>query len=843
MPVGGQRSRAVEAGTHEEATMSWIGEFNVGLGGFLCALVAGLVLFAARAEGEGAQTPQRSETSGEEVSQEALRSALAELKAKVEKAQAAKLPTLYAEVPFTVGTKFVEQDWENRRVGRRRADWVAFLLRQIRYESTMLDDLLGGKPDPRPVPPLPAYARLEKQGSYLCLDGKPMLLVTTRYPRAVNDETASSEAARARARGQVDYRYAGRGELWGFVSSVGAHRYDFQTTPIWELYQKDPKSHRVFDGGWCGHIIKDRWSIGGFGGTETECIISLDYPPMLEAVRKSILMKAEEFKKDRHYNDYKMLALQWELTYQNYDEASLRKWQEWLRCRYGTIEELNSIWKTDLTDFSEVTLPPVQWNAEENPAKFYDFGEFNLWRFTDYLLWARTVITEQLPGWYTTTGGGQPFGSGFAHDAVDEEYLRVNGVVDVFLSETGSRSWGTAVFMDLQHSIDPNTMIQDPEYHAAGGLMPLMFFHGAAVIDFYDWVGAGVNALLPHGYATLRGTLDARRLAEYIVQFPKAVPQAALLYSRASLIQRFPGTTGRQGADTPYTLELQKCYRAGTLLDTPIGFITTRQVTMGIGEGIKVIIVPGAYFAGADEVAKVLSFAEAGGTVVVMPTSFVADEYNRRRHYLDAVGIEIVKEEEPRNLAAKARAGVSMPGSEYDFIQGPIAETVVSDEPTAALTWTAKGPKAADTLAGRGIRQTVKVTGDHQVLATYEDGSPAVLAKPHGRGQVIYVAMQLEQDSIGDLLDWVYDRAGVERLVRAQTPTGEPVPGLESRTVRYGDGYLTYLYNLSEQTVTAKLRPAVKVTSIQDLTYARTLEPSATFEVGPYDFYILKLLP
>jgi len=666
--------------------------------------------------------------------------------------------------------------------------------------------------------------------------------VTTRYPRAETDETASSEAARARARGQVDYRYAGRGELWGFVSSVGAHRYDFQTTPIWELYQKDPKSHRVFDGGWCGHIIKDRWSIGGYGGTETECIISLDYPPMLEAVRKSILMKAEEFRKGPHYNRYKMLALQWELTYQNYDEPSKVKWQNWLRRRYGTVEELNSIWKTDLTDFDAVTLPPVDWNAEENPAKFYDFGEFNLWRFTDYLLWARNVIEEQLPGWPTTTGGGQPFGSGFAHDAVDEEYLRVNGVVDIFLSETGSRSWGTAVSMDLQHSMDPSAAIQDPEYHAAGGLMPLMFFHGAAVIDFYDWVGAGANAALPHAYATLRGTLDVRRLAEYVVQFPKASPQAAILYSRASLIQRFPGTTGQRGVDTPYTLELQKCYRAGTLLDTPMGFITTRQVKAGIRDDLKVIIVPGVYFANADEVAKVLSFAEAGGTVLMMPTSFVADEYNRRRDYLKGLGVTILKEEVPNYLAAKARPGVSVPGSEYDFIQGPIAETIVTEEPTAALTWKAEGPKPADTLAGRGIRQTIAVAGAHQVLAAYEDGSPAVVAKPHGRGEVIYVAMQLEQGSVADLLDWVYDRASVERLLRAKSPTGERIPGLESRTVRYGDGFLTYLYNMTERTVTASLHPTMKVRSIEDLTYARSQEPSATFELGPYEFCVLKLL-
>lgn len=792
--------------------MASTSEISLSLVGFLCLLLGGLTLFAGRLEGQ-------------EMSQEELRQALAGLEAKVEKAKEQEVPTLYAEVPLKVGATFLERDWEEERIAERRADWAAFLRRQIHYESRQLDALLAGAPDPRAVPPIPDYTQLVKRGNYLCLDGKPVLLVTTR-----------------RGRRRVDHRYAGRGQLWGFVSSVGAHRYDFHQTPIWELYQKDPKSHRVFDGGWCGHIIKDRWSIGGYGGEETECIISLDYPPMLEAVRKSIVAKARQFREDPNYNRFKLLALQWELTYQNYDEPSKVKWQNWLKRRYGTIARLNSIWKTNLTGFEEVTLPPVQWNAEQNPAKFYDFGEFNLWRFTDYLLWARKVVEQELPGWPMSTGGGQPFGSGFAHQGIDEEYLRVNGVVDAFLSETGSRSWGTASFMDLQHSIDPDALIHDPEYHATGGLMPLMFFHGAAVIDFYDWTGSGVNSTLPHGYATLRGTLDVRRLAEYVVQFPKASPQAALLYSRASLIQRFPGTTGRRGVNTPYTLELQKCYRAGTLLDTPMGFITSRQVKAGIREDLKVIIVPGAYYADADVVAKIVSFAEAGGTVLILPTSFVADEYNRRRHYLKDVGIEILKEEVPNYLASKARPGVSMPGSEYDFIQGPIAETIVTDEPVAQVNWQVDGPRPADTLVGRGIKQTIRLSGDHDVLATFEDGSPAIVSRSRGRGEIIYSAVQLEQESTGDVLDWVYDRAEVERLVRVKSPTGERVPGLESRTVAFGDGYLTYVYNMTERTVTASLRPTVSVRKVEDLTYARTVEPTATFEVGPYDFYVLRLL-
>ena len=54
---------------------------------------------------------------------------------------------------------------------------------------------------------------------------------------------------------------------------------------------------------------------------------------------------------------------------------------------------------------------------------------------------------------------------------------------DVWLSETGSRSWSTAAFMDLQHSIAPKMLIMDPEYHGVGGYVPLMFFHGCASLD------------------------------------------------------------------------------------------------------------------------------------------------------------------------------------------------------------------------------------------------------------------------------------------------------------------------------------------------------------------------
>ena len=768
--------------------------------------------------------PASRAAAQEPVTREALRQALTDLRTKVQKAGDAGHQTLYAEVPLTVGTKFVEKDWDSGKIAEMRGDWAAYLMRQARYESSQLDAMLAGKGNPRKVPPIPDYAELVRKDNTFTVKGKPVLIVTTRN-----------------SGGQPgDVRYAGPGDLYAWdLPAQGATRWDYKNWPIWELYQNDPKSHRVYDRGWCGHIIKDKWSLGGQQG---ECIISLDYAPMREAIRKTLTLKAERFRKSARFKRAKVLAAYWEFTYQNYDEPSRIKWQQWLKRRYGAIGRLNAIWKTKLKGFEDVTLPSVYWNRERNPAKYYDFGEFNLWRFTDYLKWSTDLIRKLCPGWPIMTGGGQPFGRGFAKQGLDEEYLRARGVVDVFLSETGSRSWGTASFVDLQRSIDPNVMIMDPEYHSTGGFMPLMFFHGMASIDFYSWNSAGVGRSLPDGIATLRGCLDARRLAGAIVEFPKAVPQAAILYSRASLIQRYPGITTR-GVDNPFTLELQKCYRAGTVLDTPMGFVTSRQLREGlVRRELKVILVPGAYFTAEAVFGKILDFARRGGTVVILPTSFVADEYNRRRDYLREIGVEITTEVVPKFLARKAEPGVALPGSEYDFIQGPIAQTVVQDEPTATITWKARGATPGQTLAGRGIRQAIKVSGRHTVLAAFDDGSPAVFSRRHGRGEILYVAMQLEQASVADLLDWVYDRAGVKRPVRVKDPDGKTIAGLESRTVPYRAGYLTYLYNMTEKTVTARLQPTMRLSRIEDLTYAATAKPADSFQVGPYDWYVLRLV-
>jgi beta-galactosidase GanA len=245
------------------------------------------------------------------------------------------------------------------------------------------------------------------------------------------------------------------------------------------------------------------------------------------------------------------------------------------------------------------------------------------------------------------------------------------------------------------------------------------------------------------------------------------------------------------------------------------------------------------YFENDDVVKNLMAFAKDGGNLVITPTSLVADEYNRKRDYLKDLGVEIVQETVPKYLTEKARAGVAQPGSEYDFIQGPIAKTVVEAEPKAKITWKVQnGPTSLD---GAGIRQAIKLSGAHDVLATYDDGSPAVVRVKTGKGQVIYVAMQLTDAGTGDLLDWVYAQSGVQRLVRTVGPDNMRIPGLESKTVPYKEGYLTYVYNLTPDMMKVSLKPTIKVSAIENLNTCSSVNVDEVIDLGPYEWFILRL--
>jgi beta-galactosidase GanA len=400
--------------------------------------------------------------------------------------------------------------------------------------------------------------------------------------------------------------------------------------------------------------------------------------------------------------------------------------------------------------------------------------------------------------------------------------------------------------MDLQRSLTAEPrLIVDPEYHALPNTCFQMFFHGCGAMDYWWWpdnMGEFYDSSMKHSHLRslaevaklLEIALDVRRLPQYIAPFPDAPNEVALLYSRASLIQRFPAA---QGNKTPYTLEVEKTYAAASGLDAPVGFVSSRQVREGIPKSLKVIILPGVRFMEEDVFKKLTDWVQAGGTLIITPTSLIADEYNRKRDYLKTLGLEITSEELPEFMAGEAKRGIEQTG-ELDFIQGPVAKTVVTKEPTRKIEW---GHDFVALLDAAGVIQHVLPSAEWETLGVYgDDKSPAMISRKFGKGTVAYLCAQLTVAARRTFFDRVLLETGVQRAVRAYLKNGNYPEGVESRTVEKDGNLLTYVTNTNDKSVGVQLKISGAIGEIYNLN-ADIKEASPDLQLEPMETRILRI--
>jgi beta-galactosidase GanA len=770
--------------------------------------------------------PIVSETPELRQKRDSALKAVKELADALPKAKAAGIETLYDEIPLLLSDLAFNVRWDIPEHAALREGYCDYVQTRAKASVAHLQAMIDGKEPNRKIPPHPDFKNLKLKGRYFCEGEQPRILFSMQYHHS----------------GELTKWFCPEG-YDSYIASVGASRYDFQKMPIWEAYQKFPDTHRVYDDSWCGHIIRDKYSDGG----DDRCVINLDSPHMREAIAQSLSIYAGRVKSKNE--PALVVNLGFEYSYVDYSPVSAEKFHDWLGKKYGQVAELNKIWKTDFKNFADVTLPsynPLE--PETNPAKYYDWGEFNLWRFTDYMKWAKAEIRKTLLEGATTTGGGEPFGAGFWRQGIDEEGLVREGVDDIFLSETGSRALGVTSVMDLQRSLSAQPrLIIDPEYHALPNTCFQMFLHGCGVMDYWWWpdtMEGFYDSSMKHSHLRSLAevsklceiALDVRRVPQYIAPFPAAANEIALLYSRASLIQQFPAA---QGHKTPYTLEVEKTYAAAAGLDAPVGFVSSRQIREGIPAGLKVIVVPGVRFIEEDVFKKLTDWAQSGGTLIVTPTSLVADEYNRKRDYLKSLGLEIASEELPEFMAGVAKRGIEQTG-ELDFIQGPVAKTIVTKEPTREVLFDA-GKDQTLNLSAAGVIQTVTPSADWKATGTYaKEKTPAVLTRTLGKGTIVYLCAQLDVTSRRTFLDRILTETNVKRPIRALNRDGSFPEGIESRTVEQDGHWLTYVTNTNMKAVEVELKASAPTGEIENVISEKK-EADLTLQLEPMETRILRI--
>ena len=728
--------------------------------------------------------------------------------------------TLYAEA----GQLVAEIGWEarglypwTRHPAQRQRD-LEDALEIVRRHSRGLDLYARGvfheddEDDsniPLPVvPALPGLSALKIDGNAL-VDGHghPVLLYAMNY---------HSDGPLCRFFAPDDHRVES-------YAVGGGSRYDIEWSPVYRAFHQAADGHRVGFRGWCGHLIKDQWAMGGRKENVVICLES-------EEIRRAVSQYNREHQHEWWHNPhliYNILA--YELMYMCYCEKSVEMFRQWLREKHGEIGALNRAWGTEIERFDQIQPPQAPDGippAETSRGLWFDWTFWNARRFTDILIWAKEDIRKIDPHIPLCSGGTSSMVSaGNGNAGIDEELI-IAEVDDVILHEGGD-----LLTLDLLRAIaDRPKPVVDPEHGGSAYQMLQGFLHGKSTISKFWWpkqpsrqfphmtLQAPMQGSVPLAEVEehLRVALDVRRLRREIALFWDLPAEVAIHYSRTCMLQVPFELLG--GRTTPFLQALRLSYDTLRLLDAPVTFASERQISAGKIDAFKILVLPAVRYMPAAVFERLDGYLRGGGTLVLLPEGLLADEYARPQEYLARWGIRV----DAAHIPQIAGLGPAEQGYDQSFSQTVHFGEGREMRATEADDRLFAEPGEVETA---GIFQEIDVEGGEVLAAA--GNSTLLVRKEIGAGALYYFAGMPEKRTLRAFMDAIMEQAGVYRPFRVSAPDGSRLAEVEARLVHTKFFDLLYLVNAGDEPVDFRAeteRSFAKVRELRSLAYWEKLE-------------------
>ncbi|HEY5223245.1 MAG TPA: beta-galactosidase [Microbacteriaceae bacterium] len=510
----------------------------------------------------------------------------------------------------------------------------------------------------------------------------------------------------------------------------------------------------------------------------------------------------------------------------DYGDEAAREFRNWLRRRYGSIDQLNEAWGTAVWSqrygsFDEI-LPPRRAPYLINPTQSLDFRRYT----SDQLLQCYTEQRDAI----RAAGATQPITTNFMGFFPHVDYWSWADEVDVIADDqypdpaSSDAPCDTALVQDLMRSLGrgrpwllmeqaisavswrEHNLPKSPEQARLTSLQAVA--RGADGVCFFQWrqppTGAERfhSAMLPHAGAdteVFRGVerigSDLRRLRGVVGGRIDA--SVAILFDWTSW---WAGEEPARPTEKLRTLEqLQRWYRV--LWRQGVAADIVRPGTEL--SGYRLVLVPHSYVIRPDAADALRRAVAAGTRVLVGPFSGVADD---RGHILQGRSPVLLSE----------LVGVS--GEEW--IGLPDAPTPLLVDPS----WDAApiGDQTA-TVFGERLR-----TDGADVLATYGDGAlaglPAVSRQRFGEGCAWYLGGVVSENLLTAVLDEALSDAGVTGALQE---AGLPEQALPSGLEAVKRGTALFLLNHGPETARVTLS-----TTMHDLLTDEDVDGAATVAPG-----------
>jgi beta-galactosidase len=476
----------------------------------------------------------------------------------------------------------------------------------------------------------------------------------------------------------------------------------------------------------------------------------------------------------------------------SFDPQTRADFQNWVKQRYGTLENLNTRWTTNYWSqtYSNWNQIPIE-TSEGNPGLLLSWKRFVSDTWVSYqknqldairqYAAPRQFITTNMMGWfqgfdhyevtkdldlaawddYVGEGHLDPYKNGSADDLTRGFKQKNFWIME---TQPGHVNWAP-INNDLNKG-----EVRAMAWENVG--------HGADAVSYWQW-RSDLN-----GQEEYHGTLVGPdgtpvplypEVAQLGQEFAKAGPALAGTSpkSQIAILHTYPSFWAidwqRHNKDYDPIEELVSYYRP---LHDIAQSVDIGQPTVPL-DTYKLVVAPGLNVLTEAAAKNLISYVKNGGHLVL-----------GQRTGMKNIDNGLQTERQPGPLVPLLGGRVD----QYYALQQPVPVTGQFGDNTSKL-W-------AELLSTS--------SPDTQVLAAYGksngwlDGKPAIITRKVGKGSITYVGVWMDEAGMANLAQWMTDMSGV-------TPAFGPVPAGIDVNVRYGADHAVFiLINLSQgpQTVT-----------------------------------------
>ena len=482
-----------------------------------------------------------------------------------------------------------------------------------------------------------------------------------------------------------------------------------------------------------------------------------------------------------------------EYAEQSFDSETKKEFQDWLKVRYGTLDNLNARWTTQYwseayTDWSQI---PIQ-TGYGNPGLLLNWMKFvsDTWRsYQKNQIDAiratadpRQFITTNTMGWfdgfdhytveqdldlaawddYVGQGHLYPVKNGASHD-LTRGFKRKN--FWVMETQPGSVNWAR-----INNSLDKGE-VRAMAWHAIG--------HGADTVSYWQWRSALNGQEEYHG--TIVGPDGTPvplydEVAQIGREFAKASPvlagtspksEVAVLHSYDS---RWALKWQKHNADYDPVKEIVSYYGPLRAIAQSIDVIAETAPL----SGYKLVVAPGLNVLSDAGAKNLINYVNNGGHLVLGQRSAMKDEDNT-----------LFTERQPGPLAALLGGRVE----QYYALETPV--------PVEGTFGSGQGQLWAEILSTKDAGTEVLMR--YGVSNGWLDHQPAVISRKIGKGRITYIGAWLDDATLRKAAQWMTDVSGVR-------PALGPVPEGVDVYPRYATDHTVYvLVNFSPKAETVNL--------------------------------------